>query len=69
MRRTTAIRGMHEVRVGSSTCLSKSAKQIDSAWLYRLWTDDLAELVRCALPTFLDPPRPGITRFQMVSAV
>lgn len=42
---------------------------IGAAWLYRLWSDDLAELVERALPAFLDPARPGITRFQMVLAV
>lgn len=45
------------------------AKTIGSAWLYPLRSDDLAELVKRALPAFLDPARPGITRFQMVSAV
>jgi hypothetical protein len=42
---------------------------IGAAWLYRLRSDDLAELVERALSAFLDSVRPGITRFQMVLAV
>jgi hypothetical protein len=44
-------------------------QEIGAAWLYRLRSDDLIELVERALPAFLDPARPGITRFQMVLAV
>jgi hypothetical protein len=40
-----------------------------SAWLYRTRSDDLAHLIERALPAFLDPSRPGITRFQMILAV
>ncbi|GIJ49375.1 hypothetical protein Val02_62610 [Virgisporangium aliadipatigenens] len=44
-------------------------RKIGAAWLYRLRADDLMELVERALPAFLDPDRPGATRFQMVLAV
>lgn len=45
------------------------AQTIGAAWLYPLRPDDLAELVKHSLPAFLDQTRPGITRFQMISAV
>lgn len=44
-------------------------KEVGSAWLYRLRSDDLTELFKRALPAFMDPQRPGITRFQMILAV
>lgn len=44
-------------------------KEIGSAWLHRLQSDSLAELVGRALPAFLDSERIGITRFQMILAV
>lgn len=45
------------------------AKPIGSPTLYRGRPDDLAELVRCAIPAFSDSARPGNTRFQMSLAI